>query len=105
MGLRRRFTRDFKRKVVDDLNSRPVEEICREYEVSKNILYRWKREFESNPRDAFNGNGNLWKEDSRIARLERKIGQQAMIIDLLKKSIAHQTQLRAEEKIKKRCIE
>lgn len=105
MGLRRTFTRDFKRKVVDELDSRPVEEICREYEVSKNILYRWKREFNSNPRDAFSGNGNLWKENSRIAQLERKIGQQAMIIDLLKKSIAHQNQLKEEEKRKRRCME
>ena len=105
MGLRRKFTRDFKRKVADELDSRPVEELCRDYEISKNILYRWKREFDSNPRDAFSGNGNLWKEDSRIAQLERKIGQQAMIIDLLKKSIAHQTQLREEEKKKRRHIE
>lgn len=105
MGSRRKFTRDFKRKVVSELDSCPVEEICREYEISKNVLYRWKREFDSNPQNSFSGNGKLWKEDARIAQLERKIGQQTMIIDLLKKSIARQTQLKEEEQRKRRSIE
>ena len=105
MRSRRKFTHDFKRKAVEEQDTRPVEEICRDYEISKNILYRWKREFDSNPQNSFSGNGKLWKEDARIAQLERKIGQQAMIIDLLKKSIAHQTQLKEEEQRKTRSIE
>lgn len=104
MGSRRKFTTEFKRKVVHELDSRPVEEICREYEIEKQLVYRWKQEFEANPREAFSGNGNIWKEDARIAKYERKIGQQAMEIDLLKKSIDHLTRLKEEEKLKRRCI-
>ena len=85
MGIRRKFTKDFKRKIVNELDGRPVEEISREYELHPQLVFRWKREFESNPQDSFSGNGNLWKEDSRIAQLERKVGQQAMVIDWLKK--------------------
>jgi len=97
MGSRRVFTRDFKRKVVDELSVRPVEEICREYEVHKQLVYRWKREFEVNSKEAFSGNGKMWKEESLLAKYERKIGQQAMEIDLLKKRTEHLRQLRAEE--------
>ncbi len=105
MGLRKRFTKDFKRKIVEELGSRPVEEICREHELQAQLVQRWKREFEANPQEAFSGNGNIWKEDARIAKYERKIGQQAMQIDLLKKSIAYLTKLKEEEKRKRRCIE
>jgi transposase len=105
MGSRRTFTSQFKRKVVQELGTRPVEEICREYELQRQLVYRWKREFETNPQEAFSGNGNVWKEDARIAQYERKIGQQAMQIDLLKKSIAHLTKLKEEERRKRRCAE
>jgi transposase len=105
MVSRRKFTRDFKRKVVEELDSRPVEELCREYELHKQLIYRWKREYQSNPADSFSGNGKIWKEDARIAQLERKIGQQAMIIDLLKKKIALKERFQEEERRKKRCIE
>lgn len=105
MVSRRKFTRNFKRKVVEELDSRPVEELCREYELHKQLIYRWKREYDLNPADSFSGNGKIWKEDARIAQLERKIGQQAMIIDLLKKKIALQEKFREEERRKKRCIE
>ena len=105
MRSRRTFNRSFKRKVVRELGSRPAEEICREYEIHKQLLYRWKRESEESPGHAFSGNGNIWKEDARIAAYERKIGQQAMEIDLLKKSIVYREQLIAEEKRKKRSIE
>lgn len=105
MGLRRVFTRDFKHKVVDELCIRPVEEICREYEVHKQLVYRWKREFEGNPKDAFSGNGKIWKEESLLAKYERKIGQQAMEIDLLKKNIERLSRLKEEEMQKRRSTE
>ena len=105
MGSRRIFTRDFKRKVVDELGLRPVEEICREYEVQKQLVHRWKREFESNQGGAFSGNGKIWKEESIIAKYERKIGQQVMEIELLKKSIARLSKLKEEERQKRRYTE
>ena len=105
MGSRRVFTRDFKRKVVDELSFRPVEEICREYEVHKQLVYRWKREFEVNSKEAFSGNGKMWKEESLLAKYERKIGQQAMEIDLLKKSIERVSRLKEEEMRKRRSTE
>ena len=104
MGSRKKFTREFKQEVIEQANIHPIEEICRKYEISKYMVYKWMREYRSNPQKAFSGNGNLWKEDSRIAQLERKIGQQAMIIDLLKKNLEYQKQLKEEEKRKRQYI-
>ena len=97
MGSRRRFTKEFKEYVVQQLDSSSAAEICRENNIHLNLLHRWKKEYESNPHEAFNGNGKLWKEEAKIAQYERLIGQLYIEIDLLKKRTEHLRQLRAEE--------
>ena len=97
MGSRRNFTKEFKHSVVQQLDSRSAAEICRENDIQQNLIHRWKKEYESNPHEAFNGNGKLWKEDAKIAQYERLIGQLYVEIDLLKKRTEHLRQLRAEE--------
>ena len=97
MGSRRRFTKEFKEYVVQQLDSSSAAEICRENNIQMNLLHRWKKEYESNPHEAFNGNGKLWKEEAKIAQYERLIGQLYIEIDLLKKRTEHLRQLRAEE--------
>jgi len=96
MGSRRRFTKEFKQSVVQQLDSSSAAEICREYDIHENMLHRWKKEYESNPNEAFNGNGKLWKQEAKIAQYERLIGQLYVEIDLLKKRTDHLKQLRAE---------
>lgn len=97
MGSRRRFTKEFKQSVVQQLDSSSPAEICREHDIHQNMLKRWKKEYESNPHDAFKGNGKLWKQEAKIAQYERLIGQQCLEIDLLKKRTEHLRRLRAEE--------
>lgn len=104
MSKRRKFTAEFKRKIVGELDVRHIEEVCNEYELHNQLVLRWKRELSANPENAFKGNGNICKEDARIAQLERKIGQLTMENDLLKKSISLSKRLRQEEMYKKRCI-
>ena len=104
MGSRKRFTKEFKLSVVQQIGSRSTAEICREHNIDQNALYRWKREYEANPHDAFKGNGNLWKEDAKIAQYERLIGQLYAEIDLLKKSAEHLTRMRTEEQRKRRSL-
>lgn len=98
MGSRRSFTREFKLSVVQQLGSRSASEICRENEIQQNLLCRWKKEYESDPNEAFHGNGKAWKEGALIGRYERLIGQLYAEIDLLKKSMQQQTRLRAQER-------
>ena len=97
MGSRRRFTKEFKQSVVEQLDSSSPAEICREHDIHLNMLHRWKKEHESDPNGAFKGNGKLWKQEAKIAQYERLIGQLYVEIDLLKKRTGHLKQLRAEE--------
>ena len=96
MGSRRSFTKEFKQSVVQQLDSCSAVEICRENEIQPNLLHRWKKEYESNPQQAFQGKGKLWKEEAKVARYERLIGQLYSEIDLLKKSLENLKHSRVE---------
>lgn len=104
MVVRKRFSQEFKLSVIGQLGSRSIAELCREHNIQQQLINRWKREYESNPRQAFSGHGKAWKEEATIARYERMIGQQAMIIDLLKKNVEHLEERRAEENRMRRSI-
>jgi len=97
MGSRRRFTKEFKQSVAQELYSRPAAEICREHDINQNMLHRWRNEYESNPHEAFKGNGKLWKQEAKIAQYERLIGQLCIEIDLLKKRTESLRRARAED--------
>ena len=82
---RRQFTREFKLATVKRLQSGfPVGRVARELEVSPNQLHAWRRQFEERPNSAFSGEGRRRQEETAVAELERKIGQQALEIDFLK---------------------
>ena len=82
---RRKFTREFKVAAVKRLQTGfPVGRVARELEVNPNQLHAWRREFQKRPNTAFSGEGRRRGEESPVAELERKIGQQALEIDFLK---------------------
>ncbi|TNC94061.1 MAG: IS3/IS66 family element, Orf1 protein [Rhodocyclaceae bacterium] len=101
MVSRRRFTKEFKTEVVQQVGIRPAAEICREYDIQQNLLSRWKKEYEIDPGDAFQGNGKLWKEDAKLAHSQRLLGQAYMEIDFLKKNIENLRRLHLEEQRKR----
>jgi transposase len=86
MGLSRRtFTREFKLGAIQRLEMGvPIAELARAIEVNPNTLHRWRREHREGPGNAFPGNGKGRWPESRIAQLERKVGQQSLEIDFLK---------------------
>ncbi len=82
----RNFTKEFKLQVVQEmLSGRPVAELCREHNIYASLACRWRKEHQQNPELAFEGRGNPSSEDAKYAQLERKIGQQAMEIDFIKR--------------------
>jgi transposase-like protein len=89
MGLsRRRFTREFKLAAVQRLEQGvSVAEVARALEVNPNVLHRWRKEFRQGPGNAFPGHGQRRWSEGRIAELERKIGQQTLEIDFLKRCL------------------
>ena len=85
MGLsRRQFTKEFKLAAIQRLEmGASVAEVARAFEVSPNLLHRWRQEFRRGPGNAFPGLGKRRWEEGRIPQLERKIGQQVLEIDFL----------------------
>lgn len=90
MKSRRKFSKDFKRTAVSRLNGgQSVAEVARALEVHPSDLHRWRRELQDHGERAFSGAGKKRAEESRVAELERKVGQQAMEIDFLKRAWQH----------------
>ena len=86
MGLsRRKFTKEVKLAAVQQLETgSTAAEVARAFEVNANVLHRWRKEFRHGPGNAFSGPGKRRWEETRVAQLERKVGQQALEIDFLK---------------------
>ena len=90
MKSRRKFTREFKQTAIRRLQSgQSTAEVARALEVHPTELYRWRRELEDHGEQAFSGAGKKRAEESRVAELERKVGQQALEIDFLKRALQH----------------
>ena len=84
MMTRRKFSTEFKVKAVRRLGAgQTAAEVARALEVHPTELYRWRREVEEHGERAFQAVGRKRAEESRMAELERKIGQQTREIDFL----------------------
>ena len=98
---RRRYDRAFKISVVAELESgKPLAQIAREHSIHPGLPTRWREELAENPEKAFSGNGNQYKDQARIAELERLLGQAHAEIELLKKAFAMSQKKVREERIK-----
>jgi len=85
---RRNFSQEFKLQIVKELEgSKTLAQVVREYEIDHGVVGRWYREYRKYGDNAFLGNGHTYKEDARIAQLERKIGQLTIVNDFLKKAV------------------
>ena len=86
MGLsRRKFTKEMKLAAVQQLETgSSAAEVARAFEINANVLHRWRKEFRHGPSNAFPGVGKRRWDETKVAQLERKVGQQALEIDFLK---------------------
>ena len=90
MTSRRKFSKEFKQTAVNRLNSgQTAAEVARALEVHPSDLHRWRRELQEHGEQAFSGAGKKRAEETQIAELERKIGQQTIQIDFLKRALQH----------------
>ena len=99
MMSRRKFSREVKLEAVRRLESGESSAVIgRSLEIHRSDLHRWRRELREQGEDAFRGAGRARVEEDLTAQLERKIGQQTLEIDFLKRALQHaeeQRQLRA----------
>src|SRR6202166_4746931 len=99
MMARRKFSKEFKDAAIRRVQGgQTAAEVARALEVHPSELHRWRRELQEHGERAFAGAGKKRAAESQVAELERKVGQQAMEIDFLKRALQHveeQRQLRA----------
>ena len=91
MNKRRKFSKDFKTKVVlEALKERlTLSELAEKYEVQANQISNWKKQFLENASSVFgenksSNNNGLGKENDL---LYKKIGRLQVEVDFLKKAL------------------
>jgi transposase len=88
-GTKRKFTKDFKLKVIQEIEAgKSAAQASRGYQIKDNLIYRWLSEYKQNPDKAFSGKGRSFTHEARVAELERMIGRLTMENELLKKALA-----------------
>ena len=88
MSQRRKFSKEFKLAAIGRLkNGQTAAEIGKALEVHPTDVYRWKRQMEKHGEEAFPGWGQKRAQEDQVAQLERKIGQQTLEIDFLKRAL------------------
>jgi transposase len=87
MAERRKFTAEFKAKVVLELISgeKGLMQASREYDIKDSVLSRWKQEFLERAPQMFETAKSSDPQADRIAELERMVGRLALQLDMAKK--------------------
>ena len=85
MKLRRTFSKEFKRQVVEEILSggTTTAAACRKYSIAYPVIARWKNNYDMGRLDNEPTTDEGYQET--VAKLERKVGQLTMEIDVLKK--------------------
>lgn len=85
---RRAFSAAFKAEVVLSLltGAKTQAELCRQHELSPNLLSQWKDAFLANAAAAFQSREQNSTELARVAELERALGRASLEVEILKKA-------------------
>ncbi len=85
---RRTFSKEFKLQIIRELEgSTTVAHLVREHGIDGSVITRWHREYQKHGEKAFEGSGCTYKEEARIAELERMVGKLTMENAFLKKTL------------------
>jgi transposase len=87
MPRRRKFSAEFKAKVVMELISgeKGLMQASREYEIKDSVLSRWKQEFIERAPEVFAQAKATDPKEEQIVELERMVGRMAVQLDMAKK--------------------
>jgi len=88
---RRSFTKEFKLEAVKLIKERGVSvaRASQDLGVHQTQLRNWVKDFESDPRQAFPGQGQMKPEQLEIERLRREVIKLKAERDILKKAAAY----------------
>ena len=88
---RRSFSREFKIEAVRLVRERGVSvaQAARGLDVHQNVIRKWVKQLEDDPRQAFPGQGHMKPEPAEIERLRREVQKLKAERDILKKAAAY----------------
>ena len=72
------------RRVVDGKES--IASVADALGLARETMYRWMREYQANPDQAFRGNGKLTSQDEEIRQLRRKVARLEEDREIFKKA-------------------
>jgi transposase len=99
---RRKHTREFKLQVLREIETgKAIAVAAREYDVHPSLITKWQHHHAHYAEQAFAGNGRSYKDEARIAELERKVGQLTMENDFLKKALERLEVVKTEARVGK----
>jgi transposase len=82
------YTREFKLAILEQVNNGiPAAQVARENGLHPALVFRWKSEFLQDPEKAFAGPGHPYKDQAKIAELERMVGRLYSENEFLKKTL------------------
>lgn len=89
-GTRRRFSPDFKREAVQMVLSgkHSLAQVARDLDLRPDMLRRWRKQYEEDPRQAFPGKGHLKPQDEEMRQLRREVARLREEREILKKALA-----------------
>lgn len=91
MGMKRRkYSREFKIEAVRmfEESDKTASEISRQLGISRNLLYRWRKQLIAEGDEAFPGLGQPRSGDEELHRLRRENARLREERDILKKAVA-----------------
>lgn len=86
---RRNYSPEFKARIVlEYLQGKSPSDLCREHALNANLLYKWHKEFREGLNLLFAKNQSRAEYQTKVEKLERIIGKQAIEIDFLKRGLS-----------------
>ncbi|MDD5686984.1 MAG: transposase [Elusimicrobia bacterium] len=91
---KRKWSKEQKINIVKEFESGVnVNELSRKYNIHANMIYQWKRRFESMGKEGLGQDGEVISKSmyvsalKKIEELERALGRKTLETDILKKSL------------------
>jgi transposase len=87
---RKRYDKQFKLDALRFMqeSDHTITDIARDLGIRRELLYKWKREFQDDSQNAFPGKGKLKASDEELWKLRRELERVKEERDVLKKALA-----------------
>ena len=97
------YTKEFKLAILAQVESGiSVARVARENGLHPQLVFKWRKDFRENPEKAFSGSVLPFKNEARMAELERTIGRLYAENEFLKKTLEKLNERLDEEKLRSR---